>query len=159
MEEVFWSGGGERQVTEWKGAESSWCPLTFLHCDVHGAGAGTLEQLLVGLGRLVKELHEQCAGLLVLTAPNGGQLVQLLLDQTRILQGVFQSISTPNRRRKGPLKCAADLPVAAAPPLHSATTCPYPNTAFYQGRKVRTCWRQGSHQASVSWDIFQSLVP
>ena len=78
------------------------CPLAFLHRDVHGAGAGTLEQLLVGLGRLVKQLHEQCTRRLVFTAPDGRQLVQLLLDQTCILQGVFQSISTPNRRRKEP---------------------------------------------------------
>lgn len=60
-------------------------------------------------------------------------------DQTRILQGIFQSISTPNRRRKGALfKVCCWLPVTAALLLHSATMCchrgPYPNTTFYQGR-------------------------
>lgn len=75
-------------------------PLTLLHRDVHGARAGALEQLLIGLGRLVKQLHKQRTRLLVLTAPDCGQLVQLLLDQPCILQGVFQSISTPKRRGK-----------------------------------------------------------
>lgn len=99
--ESFLKRGGEREVTVSERVLTAvGCPLTFLHCDVHGAGAGTLEQLLVGLGRLVKQLHEQCTRLLVFTAPDGRQLVQLLLDQTRILQGIFQSISTPNRRKE-----------------------------------------------------------
>lgn len=99
--ESFLKRGGEREVTVSERVLTAvGCPLTFLHCDVHGTGAGTLEQLLVGLGRLVKQLHEQCTCLLVFTAPDGRQLVQLLLDQTRILQGIFQSISTPNRRKE-----------------------------------------------------------
>lgn len=71
--------------------------LTLLHCNVHWAGAGTLQQFLVGLGRLVKQLHKERARLLILTPPDGGQLVQLLLDQTCILQGILQAIPTPKK--------------------------------------------------------------
>jgi hypothetical protein len=78
---------------------SLYTALTLLHCNVHWAGAGTLQQLLVGLGRLVKQLHKECTCLLVLTTPDGGQLVQLLLDQTCILQGILQAI--PNPKGKG----------------------------------------------------------
>ena len=72
--------------------------LTLLHGDVHGARGGTLQQLLIGLGRLVEQLHQERARLLILAAPNCRQLVQLLLDQTRVLQRILQSISTPKGR-------------------------------------------------------------
>lgn len=66
--------------------------LTFLHSNVHGAGGGALQQLLVGLGRLVKELHEQSARLLILTPADGGELIQLLLHQAGVIQGILQAI-------------------------------------------------------------------
>lgn len=69
---------------------------TLLHCDVHGAGVGGLQQLLVRLSRLVEELHQQRARLLVLAPPDGGQLVQLLLHQSGVVQGVLQTV--PARR-------------------------------------------------------------
>lgn len=66
--------------------------VTFLHRDVHGAGVGGLQQLLVRLGRLVEELHQQGARLLVLAPPDGGQLIQLLLHQPGVVQGVLQTV-------------------------------------------------------------------
>ncbi|TNN44939.1 hypothetical protein EYF80_044874 [Liparis tanakae] len=62
---------------------------TLLHGDVRGAGVGGLQQLLVALRRLVEQLHQQRARLLVLAAPDGGQLVQLLLHQPGVVQRVF----------------------------------------------------------------------
>lgn len=82
--------------------------LTLLHGNVHWAGTGTLQQFLVGLGRLVKQLHKERTCLLILTTPNGGQLVQLLLDQTCILQGIFQAIPTP-KKEGNPLKKTCPL--------------------------------------------------
>lgn len=79
------------------------CQPSLLHGNIHRARAGTLQQLLIGLGRLVKQLHEERACLLVFTTSNCRQLVQLLLDQTCIFQRIFQSISTPKGRKKAAL--------------------------------------------------------
>lgn len=101
-----WGEGWKREWQDAKGTSSIsaglvlYTQLTLLHCNVHRAGAGTLQQLLVGLGRLVKQLHEECTGLLILTTPDGRQLVQLLLDQTCILEGVFQAISIPQEEER-----------------------------------------------------------
>lgn len=114
-------GQVEREVTASEGVRTAapfrlqHRPLTFLHRDIHWAGTGTLQQLLIGLGRLVKQLHEECACLLVLTTPDGRQLVQLLLHQAGILQRVFQAIPAPNGRRKEALlKYAIDFPTTTA---------------------------------------------
>lgn len=66
--------------------------FTLLHGDVDGAGVGGLQQLLVRLGRLVEKLHQQGARLLVLAPPDGGQLIQLLLHQPGVVQGVLQAV-------------------------------------------------------------------
>lgn len=58
---------------------------TFLHRDVDSARVGGLQQLLVGLSRLVEQLDEQSARLLVLTPPDGGKLVELLLNQAGVI--------------------------------------------------------------------------
>lgn len=65
---------------------------TLLHGYVNSAGVGGLQQLLVRLSRLVEELHQQGARLLVLAPPDGGQLIQLLLHQSGVVQGVFQTV-------------------------------------------------------------------
>ncbi len=66
--------------------------LTLLHRYVHCAGVGGLQQLLVRLGRLIEELDQQGAGLLIFAPPDSRQLVQLLLHQASIVQGVFKTI-------------------------------------------------------------------
>lgn len=92
---------GKRQSAAAKNLDTyrpgRWTPtspqhVTFLHGDVHGAGVGGLQQLLVRLGRLVEELHQQGARLLVLAPPDGGQLIQLLLHQPGVVQGVLQAV-------------------------------------------------------------------
>lgn len=65
---------------------------TLLYGDVDGAGVGGLQQLLVRLSRLVEELHQQGARLLVLAPPDCGQLIQLLLHQSSVVQGVLQTV-------------------------------------------------------------------
>ena len=69
------------------------CARTLLHGDVGGAGVGGLQQLLVGLRRLVEQLDQQSARLLVLAAPDGGQLVQLLLHQAGVIERILQTVS------------------------------------------------------------------
>lgn len=65
---------------------------TLLHGDVDGAGVGGLQQLLVRLSSLIEELHQQGARLLVLAPPDGGQLIQLLLHQSCVVQGILQTV-------------------------------------------------------------------
>lgn len=91
----FWEQGTYSKLT----GHSSPKVLTFLHSNVHGAGGGTLQQLLVGLGWLVEELHEQSAGLLVLAAPDGGELIQLLLHEASVIQRVLQAIPKQQESR------------------------------------------------------------
>lgn len=69
------------------------CSLTFLDGHIHGDGRGALQQLLVGLGGLVKQLHQEGTCLLVFAAPNRGELVELLLHQPCVIQGVFEAVS------------------------------------------------------------------
>ena len=58
------------------------------------------DHLLVGLGRLVEQLHEQLAGLPVLTTADDGQLVQLLCHHTIVIQGIFQGVPKLTNRPK-----------------------------------------------------------
>lgn len=79
---------------------------TLLHGDVDGAGVSGLQQLLVRLSRLVEELHQQGARLLVLAPPDGGQLIQLLLHQSGVVQGVLQTVPAERAEAVRLVTCA-----------------------------------------------------
>lgn len=97
------------------------CPLTFLHCDVHGLAAhsgaapgrtGQTGQTTVRAAHTSSRIHSarwQTAG-------------PTACHQTRILQGSSSPSLLHRRRRKEPRKYVADSPTAATL-LHSATMC------------------------------------
>lgn len=64
-----------------------------LHLDVHLVGVGVGNHLLVGLRRLVEQLHEQLARLPVLAAADDADLVQLLGDHARVVERVLQAVA------------------------------------------------------------------
>lgn len=65
--------------------------LTLLHGSIHAAGIW-LKELLVGLRWLVEQLDEQGAGFLVFAAADSGQLIQLLLHQTGVIQRILHPV-------------------------------------------------------------------
>jgi hypothetical protein len=69
-----------------------------LHPDVNLGRVVASYHLLVGLRRLVKQLHEQLAGLAVLAPTDHRQLVQLLRHHAVVVQRVFEAI--PERSNK-----------------------------------------------------------
>lgn len=70
----MWSQANQRNVVNMtKQQRNKVCEArTLLHSDVYSARVGGLQQLLVGLSRLVEQLDEQSTRLLILTPADGG---------------------------------------------------------------------------------------